>query len=509
MHPCYNTFAFVYIQQTATAYFYLRIHFIFKHTGIYIIRQQEHYILSDTDLQCSHCGVQLMVGQRHCGNCGTPTRFAEFLNQTTTAEAPSQTSTDESTLDPTILPRHTKSASSQQPVAQPEQPPVQPEPEAEQPARVSYPDTASNIPVLLSQKDQQEQLEHPYPYPYPQPGPEQPGPEPAGYPANAPYPPYQAQQPYPPYQSQGQQPYPPYQGQAQQPYPAPYPPYNPNAPYPPYPQKKSNGARIAVIVLLSLLAVVVVICGVGYKVVESNLNAISSTAGKSSIPPDGTTPVPTVNDAPAPTGTPLLTDDFTNSSQGWQTATFKSDRISFQNGGLNMQDSDTTYLVEPVPHSDTLSDFRMDLSYIPSLGGAHGGQNLAGIIFRQQKVADNTAGPKGYLLKIDSEGVYVIRKVTQPVSASNANSKYVDLKQGAMDSPPLPGTPIDITLIVKGPSMALYLDGSYQDTITDTSAPFTQGNISLFVENAPDNTAAAALFQHIDIYPAPATLPTN
>jgi hypothetical protein len=45
-------------------------------------------------------------------------------------------------------------------------------------------------------------------------------------------------------------------------------------------------------------------------------------------------------------------------------------------------------------------------------------------------------------------------------------------------------------------------------SITDSSNPFTAGDLELFVESTTQGTATSATFTHIDVYPAPDTLPS-
>ena len=46
------------------------------------------------------------------------------------------------------------------------------------------------------------------------------------------------------------------------------------------------------------------------------------------------------------------------------------------------------------------------------------------------------------------------------------------------------------------------------NTTTDFSSPFTTGNLELFVVGSSQGTSTDATFTHVDVYPAPDTLPS-
>jgi hypothetical protein len=205
---------------------------------------------------------------------------------------------------------------------------------------------------------------------------------------------------------------------------------------------------------------------------------------------------------PAPTGKALFSDDFTNNNNNWVTGQRTNYSITIGKG-LTIQDANNEYLTETVPGSDQWNDYRLDLTYTPNLPGDN---DEAGIIFRGQQTAAQD-GPKGYLLKIDNQGDYVIRKITTPATA-NSQAVYTDLQNGQTDPALLIGDPVNITLMVKGNAMTLYINGKSMTSITDSSNPFTAGDLELFVESTNQGTATSATFTHIDVYPAPDTLPS-
>ena len=286
-----------------------------------------------------------------------------------------------------------------------------------------------------------------------QPGyPGQQGPVPSVYPGQQGAVGYQQNAPYPSYPQPGQP----------VPNPAPYSPY----PYPAYPQKKpASAGKILLIIGSVFLGVIVVLCSI-FSVI--GMNSSEATLLQSPRPrPRSRRPrlrrlrrlllAPSVRYVPTPTGQALFADDFTDNHNNWDLSHGDNYSIAI-NKGLTIHDSNgNEYLTEKVPGSDQWTDFRVDLTYTPNL---QGDSDLAGIIFRSQRIsADNQEGPKGYLLKIDNQGDYVIRKVTKPVSATNPKAVYTDLQTGETDTPLLLGDPVNVTLMVKGNAMTLYLNG--------------------------------------------------
>jgi Domain of Unknown Function (DUF1080). len=461
--------------------------------------------LSEMDLRCPQCGAPLVVGERHCGNCGAVVQEADEANPATRESALAQTPMSTPPLAPTVLPEHdrqstltptpTPSASNAAAPADyssgADYPDSAANPYAQPASQAGYgPTTYSQIPAIPAQASYPSNPAYP-PQEQAGPNPAYPYPGQAGYAPNAAYPPYQGQQPGP---------YPPY---------APNAPYPPNGPYPPYPAQKPKKGRGLLIGLLVGLVVIVVLCAGSVTMLAGTISKLSDMGPSSNDTNSngGTVATSTASNGsvPAPSGAALFKDDFVDNSNGWEFYSDKKDSVALQKGGLKLHDSDGTYMLAPVPQSDGLSDFRLDLTYTPSLGGS---DDQAGIIFRGQDTPSD-AGPEGYLLKIDNQGNYVIRKITVPVSSNNPKGTYSDLDSGVMDTAPLAGKPIDVTLLMKKNTIVLYLNGSYQGSVSDPASSFKQGTISLFVENVTDGTAADALFQHIAVYPAPATLPTN
>ncbi len=451
--------------------------------------------MSTTDRQCPRCGTRFQPDQQVCPNCYTP--YPADPYQTPSPYAPSGSS---GAFDPTVRSDPQQLSGYDHDAAT-----VSASPYASSNPYSSNNPYGSSDPYASNNENSTVPPAYPEqqgPVPPAQSGyPGQQGPVPSVYPGQQGAVGYQQNAPYPSYSQPGQQ----------VPNPAPYSPY----PYPAYPQKKpASAGKILLIIGSVFLGVIVVLCSVFYaigKSFDSHPVADSSTPTAITTTPITTTPQATAGpisqgDVPTPTGQALFADDFTDNHNNWDLSHGDNYSIAI-NKGLTIHDSNgNEYLTENVPGSDQWTDFRVDLTYTPNL---QGDSDLAGIIFRSQPIStDNQEGPKGYLLKIDNQGDYVIRKVTTPVSATNPKAVYTDLQTGETDTPLLLGDPVNVTLMVKGNAMTLYLNGKYMNTTTDSSSPFTTGNLELFVVGSSQGTSTDATFTHVDVYPAPDTLPS-
>jgi hypothetical protein len=248
------------------------------------------------------------------------------------------------------------------------------------------------------------------------------------------------------------------------------------------PPQKKGGPKVGLIIGIVLL-VIVVVGGAFAGFFFLNSHNQNSTA---------TNAMPTV--IITPSVTPLISDFFTNNKAGWD-LTSNPGKFSVQVGGGSMvlEDDDNKLLWEILP-GKSFTDFRLDVNALLSKGDPNNGYGV--IIRGASSQASDLA--TYYRFELYGDGTYAIFKGSMD-STSQAQSSKV---QGytASDAIAKAGRVNHLTIMAKGPSMTLMVNGQTLYTYTDDN--YRSGSVALFVSNLPSlPRGAQATFTNLALFP--------
>lgn len=251
----------------------------------------------------------------------------------------------------------------------------------------------------------------------------------------------------------------------------------------PPPQQQKPNVRLIVGVVILL---VVLIGGglAGYTFIKSSHNSANTISTPTTAKP---TPTPSVP--------PLFVDSFKDNSKGWN---MQGDPGKFSvtvgNGTMVLEDDDNRLLWELVPGGKTFSDMRLSVDAVLSKGEQNNGYG----IYIRGASNQNTDLATYYRFEFYGDGTYAVFKGVVDANGTSNGTKLVDytqssaiLKQGGVNH---------ITIIAKGPSFSLIVNGQTLTTFSDGS--YTSGSVALFVSNLKGSTPIAqATFSNFAIYP--------
>jgi hypothetical protein len=190
----------------------------------------------------------------------------------------------------------------------------------------------------------------------------------------------------------------------------------------------------------------------------------------------------------------LFSDSFAKNNAGWD-LTSSPGKFSVKVGGGSMvlEDDDNKLLWEILP-GKSFTDFRLDVNALLSKGDPNNGY---GVFIRG---ASSQAGDLGtyYRFELYGDGTYAIFKGSLDTNGHLQNSKV----QGytADDAIAKAGKVNHLTIIAKGPSMTLMVNGQTLYTYTDST--YKSGSVALFVSNLPSLPPGAQVtFTNLAIFP--------
>lgn len=244
---------------------------------------------------------------------------------------------------------------------------------------------------------------------------------------------------------------------------------------------KKRGPKVGVIIGIALL-VIILLGGAfaGYSFIKDNQNGTASSG------------TPTV--VSTPSITPLFSDAFANNNTGWD-LTSNPSKFSVKVGGGSMvlEDDDNKLLWEILP-GKRFTDFRLDVNALLSKGDPTNGY---GVFIRGASSQNSDLGTY-YRFEMYGDGSYAIFKGSLDANGQTQSTKV----QGYTYNQAITkaGQVNHITIIAKGPSMTLMVNGQKIYTYTDDN--YKSGSIALFVSNLPSLTPGAqATFTKLAIFP--------
>jgi hypothetical protein len=197
-----------------------------------------------------------------------------------------------------------------------------------------------------------------------------------------------------------------------------------------------------------------------------------------------------------PTVTPLFSDPFVNNNTGWDLSSLPG-KFSVKVGGGSMvlEDDDNKLLPEILP-GKSLTDFRLDVNAILTKGDPSNGY---GVMIREASIQGGDLGTY-YRFELYGDGSYAIFKGSLDATGqSKSNTVQTYTVNGAIAKA---GNVNHITIIAKGPTMTLVVNGQTVYTYTDNN--YKSGSIALFISNLPGLTSGAqATFTKLAVFPAP------
>jgi len=198
--------------------------------------------------------------------------------------------------------------------------------------------------------------------------------------------------------------------------------------------------------------------------------------------------------ATTPTTPPLFSDNFSDNTHQWSLQSYPGQfSVSIQKSALILESDNNKLLWELVPGNKTYGNFRLSVDATLSKGSQDNGY---GIYFRSSLDQTGTLATY-YRLELYGDGTFALFK-----SGADANAiptRLVDY----MATPAIQkqGTVNHITILARGQTLQLSVNGYVLSTVTDAS--YASGAIALFVSNLQNAPAGAQVqFSHLAIYPA-------
>jgi hypothetical protein len=206
------------------------------------------------------------------------------------------------------------------------------------------------------------------------------------------------------------------------------------------------------------------------------------------------TPTPTHTPTPPPPPTPtvpnwpvVLADDFDDPESGFTRSSDDESRLFYEDG---------QYVIGVIPEdwaawssrSGNVSDFVVEVAVTAEVQ-----VGLAGVIFRKE------GGSQFYIFAIRPDGHYSLMKHAEAVEAILDWRDSSHIRTGADTN--------RLRLVCVGPTITLYVNGQYLDTVQDTT--FTEGEIGMIAGTWEGETHALFHFDNLRVYaPAPMVPPT-
>ncbi|HZU70769.1 MAG TPA: DUF1080 domain-containing protein [Ktedonobacteraceae bacterium] len=227
-------------------------------------------------------------------------------------------------------------------------------------------------------------------------------------------------------------------------------------------------------------------------------------SGGSASAPKGHHATPTATPTPAiPTPTPppqaLFFDTFADNSHGWNVTSNANNtgyvRIIVDNRLILSDTNPKTTLIESLPTTKDFDDFTLSADF--TIDKASAGDSI-GVYVRGDSNLDHD-----YRVDLNSDNTFDIAKEYLD-SKQQSQSVFLD---GPNSSPAIhpPGQKNTMTLMLKGSTLVLFINGANVSTVTDTD--YATGQIALFVHTSPTSDGVTASFTRVEVDPAPDQLP--
>lgn len=201
--------------------------------------------------------------------------------------------------------------------------------------------------------------------------------------------------------------------------------------------------------------------------------------------------MPTITPTASDTPQPLFFDDFTGPNQGWYLDTITGYTRVITNDSLVLADANHTVLTESLPTTKTFSDFTLSVDF--TLLQAGSGDSV-GVYVRGDSNLDNDYridiyGNNTYSVSKEYLDVYKNPQTTFLVNPTPAPSLHAVGQENVL------------TVTMQGPQMTIRINGTFVNSIFDTS--YASGQIALFVQNSAASSEVKAAFSSITVNALP------
>ncbi|MBI5351421.1 MAG: hypothetical protein HZB50_02155 [Chloroflexi bacterium] len=177
---------------------------------------------------------------------------------------------------------------------------------------------------------------------------------------------------------------------------------------------------------------------------------------------------------------PLVKDDFSDSTSGWGTGTDDASSVEYADGGLKMIVYQPRYVTWSTPDTETYENVHVEITVNNQSSDP---QAFFGIVCNEQGSTTSF-----YYMGISSEGYYAFIK-----SAEGQQDEY--LKEGNSDAvAAAASSPIQLGLDCGNGTLTLYVNGQQIDTVSDAS--YTSGGVGIFVGSDDEETGATVTFDN-------------
>jgi len=246
--------------------------------------------------------------------------------------------------------------------------------------------------------------------------------------------------------------------------------------FPQVPQQK-KGPNVGLIVGLSILLVVVIGGGLIWAIGSKSSGGTTSQI----------TPVVSTSNA-------FFSDDFTDNSNGWFVGAQGGYTITAGNGDLMMKETTPDRLLnEPFPLQPP-DDAVINVGFTLLSGGA---SDSMGIILRGNPSNNHHYG---YFIEIYGDNSYGISRYHQdPSDATQGKTDFLLHRSTTALKPE--GQQNQMSLMLKGSSIGLTLNGRLITTVSDVGNLFPSGRTYFFVSTDVQSSGVEGEINSISVYP--------
>ncbi|MBE3561406.1 MAG: hypothetical protein IMW89_19620 [Ktedonobacteraceae bacterium] len=213
-------------------------------------------------------------------------------------------------------------------------------------------------------------------------------------------------------------------------------------------------------------------------------------------PTAGISPTPVVQ----PTPQILCFDYFLNNKNGWAISNSEGYTRTIGEGRLLLASTNHKPLIESMPTrcaSKEYSDFSLTTTFSFLQGDQH---DSLGLYVRGDSNLDYD-----YRIAFYGDATYSISK--EALGEDNNEVQSTLVSRSLIPGSHTLSAENTLTVMMKGPSLVLLLNGKMLTSITDTD--YTHGQIALFVDHGGTSSGVAAAFHCVVIATPPAVLPAR
>ncbi len=196
-----------------------------------------------------------------------------------------------------------------------------------------------------------------------------------------------------------------------------------------------------------------------------------------------------------PSPTPFFADNFLDNSQGWYISNVVGYKRSLTSAGLMLTNTNNNPMIESLPINHKFDDFTMTTTLTLQKGDKN---DSVGVYLRGDSNLDHD-----YRIDIFGNTMYAISK--EYLTTENVPQILYLVSPSHTPSLKPRGEANRVTIIMKGPTMILFINDKLVNVIIDED--YTRGQIALFVAHGITSQDVTALFSSIEIDPAPDQFP--